>query len=189
MKNIAYHILDIVHNSVNAKAKLVEIVIKEITSQQMLALTIKDDGSGMTEEEVECASDPYFTRRKTRHVGMGIPLLKQNAEQSGGRFQIDSCIGKGTLVYAEFDTGHIDCPPLGDISGVIHSMMTTIQGVDIFYKHKKDENEFCLDTREVKEITGETPLYHKEISKYLKEMIVENLGEIGVKQGTIGYTT
>ncbi|MFP4448666.1 MAG: ATP-binding protein [Bacteroidales bacterium] len=189
MKNIAYHILDIVHNSVNAKANLVEIIIKESTGQQMLELTIKDNGRGMTEEEVESASDPYFTKRKTRHVGMGLPLLKQNAEQAGGEFKIDSFPGKGTLVYAVFNTGHIDCPPLGDISGVVHSLMTTLQGVDVFYKHEKDENEFCLDTREVKEITRDTPLYHKEISKYLKEMIVENLWEIGVKQGTIGYTT
>lgn len=189
MKNIAYHVLDIVHNSVNANAKLVEIIIKESSRQQILTLTIKDDGRGMTEEEVECASDPYFTRRKTRHVGMGIPLLKQNAEQTGGKFNIDSYLGKGTLIYAEFNTGPIDCPPLGDISGVIHSLMSTLQGVEIFYKHEKDENEFCLDSREVKEIVGDTPLGHQEISKYLKEMIIENLVEIGVKQGAIGYTT
>jgi hypothetical protein len=37
-----------------------------------------------------------------------------------------------------------------------------------------------LDTREIKKILEGVSLYHKEISKYIKEMIRENLEEIGV---------
>jgi hypothetical protein len=180
MKNIAYHILDIVHNSIQAKADLVKIKLKENTGKNFLALHIEDNGKGMTEEEIACASDPYFTSRKTRNVGLGLPLLKQNAEQCGGEFSIESKVGEGTKVKAVFNTDNIDCPALGDIVGTIHSLITSTQNVDFIYKHIKDDKEFVLDTREIKKILEGVPLYHKEISKYIKEMIRENLEEIGV---------
>jgi hypothetical protein len=180
MKNIAYHILDIVHNSVQARASLISITLSEDTYQKKLKLMIADDGTGMTTEQVESAYDPYFTSRKTRHVGMGLALLKQNAEQCEGSFSISSKIGEGTTVSAVFDTSHIDCPALGDIVGTIHSLITTIPDVDFWYMHEKDDKKFTVDTRDLKTILEGVPLYHKEIKPFLRDLIAENLQEIGV---------
>ncbi len=188
MKNIAYHILDIVHNSIQAEAELIQIIIEENTEEHSLTLKIIDDGRGMTSEQVKTASDPYFTSRKTRKVGMGLALLKQNAQQAGGRFLVNSELKKGTVVEAVFDTSNIDCPALGDIVGTIHSLITTTQNVNFVFLFKKNENEFELDTREVKKILEGVPFYQKEISQHLKEMIEENLKEIGVALTQYSYT-
>ena len=47
-------------------------------------MTIADDGCGMSEEQTAHVTDPFFTTRTTRTVGLGVPFFKQAAELSGG---------------------------------------------------------------------------------------------------------
>ena len=72
MQEISLNILDIAENSVKAKATLTEITIEE--TKEKIVLTIKDDGTGMTEEVLKTVTDPFSTTRTTRKVGMGLPL-------------------------------------------------------------------------------------------------------------------
>jgi|GEM_PF-3113787 len=46
MKTISDHVLDIVQNSVRAKATLIEIIIDEDTTQDLYSLIISDNGCG-----------------------------------------------------------------------------------------------------------------------------------------------
>ena len=61
MQELSMNILDIAENSVRAGANLVRITVDEQPSQDMLTITIADDGCGMTPEQVERVSDPFFT--------------------------------------------------------------------------------------------------------------------------------
>ena len=88
MKELSLNILDIAQNSVKAKAE--NILIKIVEAQDTMTLTITDDGCGMTEETVKNVMNPFFTTRTTRNVGMGVPLLKLAAEQTGGGIEIQS---------------------------------------------------------------------------------------------------
>ncbi|PKL05918.1 MAG: ATP-binding protein, partial [Spirochaetae bacterium HGW-Spirochaetae-9] len=58
-----------------------------------------------------------------RKVGLGLPFLKQAAEQAGGRFSIVSEKGRGTEVAFRFDKRNLDCPPLGDLPGALLSVL------------------------------------------------------------------
>jgi signal transduction histidine kinase len=51
---------------------------------------ITDDGVGMSPEFAAAAVDPFTTTRTTRKVGMGLPLFKLAAEQTGGTFSIST---------------------------------------------------------------------------------------------------
>ena len=126
MKEISLNILDIAENSVKAKASITEILIDE--TSETLTLTIKDDGCGMDEETVKSVIDPFYTTRKTRSVGLGIPLLKLACEQTGGSLDIQSSVDEndhGTTLRAIFFKNHIDFTPLGDVT---ESIVTLIQG-------------------------------------------------------------
>ena len=80
MKELSLNILDIVENSVKAEATLTEIKIEETETE--LTLTICDDGCGMSEETLLAVTNPFYTTRTTRSVGLGIPLLIMSAECS-----------------------------------------------------------------------------------------------------------
>ena len=114
MDNLAFHITDITANSIRAKSSRIEIETSE--TEHKRSIKIIDNGTGMSKEVVDQVTNPFYTTRTTRKMGFGLPFLKQNAEQAGGRVEIQSEPGKGTTVYAEFDTQNIDCPP-GQFTG------------------------------------------------------------------------
>ncbi len=182
MKDLSLHILDIVHNSIRAKASTIGISIAEDRQSDGYSLVITDDGKGIPPEVLPHVADPYTTSRKTRKVGMGLALLKQNAEQAGGSFFIASEQGKGTTVTALFGHEHIDRPPLGDITGVVVQLAAAFPDTRFVYTHKTPTGEFVFDTNEVKEILGDVPVSDPEVRSYLKEMIEENLSEIGAER-------
>ncbi len=172
------HIMDIVQNSIVAKATMIYIEIQENTKKDTFDIVIKDNGKGMSSEMVKSVTDPYCTSRTTRKVGMGIPLLKQHAELTGGSFMISSEEGKGTELKATFVHSSIDRQPLGDIAGTIVLTVSANPTIDFEYKHIYNDNSYTFNTVEIKQVLDGVPISNLEIIKYLKEMIQENLKEI-----------
>jgi len=182
MTELALHILDLAQNSIRAKSSLIEIHVMENPDEDYYRIVIKDDGEGMDKETLEKVTDPFFTSRTTRKVGLGIPMLKQNAEQCDGSFQIESKRWVGTKLTATFGYHHIDRPPLGDITGTILILLANDQGTDVMYRHQTLQGEFDFDSREIKRILEGTPLVTKEIRDFLKSMIEENLDHIQISK-------
>ena len=89
------NVLDIVQNSLKANATLITVSVIRDTGSQRLVISIADNGCGMTKEQAEHVTDPFFTTRTTRKVGLGVPFFKMSAEMTGGTFQIKSELGKG----------------------------------------------------------------------------------------------
>ena len=174
MKELSLNILDIAMNSVKAKAKNIRILLLEEGNK--LTLSIEDDGCGMNEEQVKSVMDPFFTTRTTRSVGMGIPLLKLAAEQTGGNIEITSSDKEenhGTKTTATFFTDNIDFTPLGD---VISTVVTLIQGspdTHWHYSHTGNGKEIDLDTAQLKAVLGDVPLDNPEVLCWIKESLEE----------------
>ena len=178
MKTISEHIMDIAQNSIKAEAGT--ITLELIEKGDALLFRIEDDGCGMDEETVKRVTDPFYTTRTTRKVGMGIPFLKQNAEQTGGSISLSSEPGRGTVLKAEFITSNIDCPPLGDIYTTVALLITGNPGINIVFRYVKGDEAFELSTADVKEAMGDMDISHPKVTSFLKDMIFENLSELGV---------
>lgn len=182
MKELSLNILDIVENSTKAKAEIVEITI--IDKNKDFSITIKDDGCGMNEATLLSVSDPFYTTRTTRKVGMGIPLFRFAAEQTGGTLTITSKhidefpADHGTTLTATFDKSHIDFTPLGDI---ISTMVTLIQGhpnVDFVLHHQLEDKIIMLDTRELRAVLEDVPLDTFEVLVWIKENLEEQYSNV-----------
>lgn len=173
MRELSLNILDIAQNSISAEASLIRIEIDENTADNELVIGIYDNGRGMTAEQVEAVKDPFFTTRTTRKVGMGIPLFKLAAEQTGGSLSIFSEPGKGTEVRTVFRTDSIDFTPLGDVNSTILTLVTMNTDRDFIYRFRVDEKEFTLATSELKEILGGVPLDEPSVSEWIKEYLNE----------------
>lgn len=178
MTELALHILDIVQNSIAAEAGLIEITINEDTANDLLSIEIKDNGRGMNENEVKNATDPYFTSRTTRKVGMGLPLFKQAAELCAGSLALKSKPGKGTEVKATMQLSHIDRQPLGDMAGTMALLVSSNPDIDFIYNHLTNKGHYHFNTMEVKAELGGVPITNPKITRFIREMIQENLHEI-----------
>ena len=56
---ISLNILDVVQNSISARASLIEITVNIDTKADTLTVVIEDDGSGMSTEELSKVVDPF----------------------------------------------------------------------------------------------------------------------------------
>lgn len=174
MTEISLNVLDVAENSTKAGAKLVTIHVEADTKSDRLTIVIADDGCGMTPEQKEQVTDPFFTSRTTRKVGLGVPFFKYAAESTGGCLSIESQPGAGTAVTAVFVLSHIDRMPLGDITSTIHTLVVYHPDTDFVYKYGYNHNSFTLDTREFREILGDLPFDSPEISTYILDYLTEN---------------
>jgi hypothetical protein len=173
VRELSLHILDVLQNAREAGASLVKLTIDENVAADRLTITVEDNGRGMSEEMQKRALDPFFTTRTTRHVGLGLPLLAAAAERCDGGLKIASVLGQGTTVTAAFRRSHIDRAPLGDMTGTVVSFLMGEPVCDLVYHHRRDGDEFTLDTREVQQELGEVPLSHPAVREWLREYISE----------------
>ena len=183
MKELSLNVLDITMNSVKAKATLINIHITE--DDELLKLEIIDNGCGMSAEFLRGVIDPFCTTRTTRKVGLGIPLLKLAAEQTGGEVTITSKheaeypLDHGTHVTATFYKKHIDFTPMGDIISTVTTLIQGSPDVDFEFRHTSNTFDVSLDTREVREVLGpEIPLSEPEILSWIADNLSEQYKNI-----------
>ena len=183
MIEFSLYVLDITMNSVRAGAT--EITVELIEEGDWLTFSVSDNGCGMTKEQLNKLSDPFFTTRKTRRVGLGIPFLKMLAEMTGGSVEITSAhesvsADHGTTTKARFGKNHIDFIPLGNM---VETVKTLIQGspdINFVYRHKTESGEVTLSCAEMREVLGDIPLNEPEILEWIGENLREQYEAINV---------
>lgn len=171
MEDLSLHILDIAENAVRAAAKRIEIILTRDDGHDLLTLEVRDNGKGMDRETLRRTGDPFFTT-KQKKTGLGIPLLAQSAEQTGGSFSIESQPGIGTVVTAAFRWCHIDRPRLGDMAS---TLVTLIAGhgneVDFLYEERTGAGLHRLDTAELKQELENVPITDPSVLGAIRETL------------------
>ena len=157
MRELSLNILDVTENSLRAGATLVTIDVD--VTEQTITIRIADNGCGMSADFLARVTDPFTTTRTTRKVGMGLPLIKMEAEMSGGTF----------------DTQHIDRPPIGNLAESIVALLPDLGDTRLIFSYRAFGQNFTLDTDEVKQQLDGVPLSTPEVLVFLKEMTEENI--------------
>ncbi len=178
MLELSLHMLDIAENSVRAGARTVTIAVREERKKDLLSLEIQDDGTGMSTGALEKALDPFYTTKKVRRVGLGLPMLKEAAERTGGSLAIESREGTGTRVLVTFGLSHIDRQPLGDVGLTMVTLIAGSPEVDFVYIHERNGCEYRLDTRDIRRDLGDVPIHHVEVLALIRRNVREGLEEI-----------
>lgn len=150
MKDLSLHILDIVQNSIRANAKIIRVDLT-IADDKILRLMIADDGCGMEADQLGQVKNPFFTTRQTRRIGLGVPLLTQKAQQSGGGLTIHSTPGEGTALEAQFCTRHPDCPPTGDLPECAWMLMAANPEMNMVFRLRSSTGEWEWDSVKIRE--------------------------------------
>lgn len=178
MEELALHILDLLENSLAAGAGRLELNITEDAAANRLIIEVADDGRGMNKEQAGAALDPFFTTRRTRRVGLGLPLLKSTAEQCEGSLTLASQPGKGTRVVATMALNHVDCPPLGNLGATIAAVLGGEEPPELLYRHRVNGKEFTFSTAWLKTHLGEVPLQMAPVLKWVQDYINRSITEL-----------
>ncbi|MGD9560224.1 MAG: sensor histidine kinase [Oscillospiraceae bacterium] len=175
MQELSMNILDVAENAVAAGATLIAIALEQDTAAMRQTLRIEDNGRGMDAATVQKVTDPFYTTRTTRDVGLGLPFLKMAAEMTGGALAIESTPGKGTCVSASYGLGHIDLMPLGDMGGTVAALVQARPDIDIDFSFCRDGAVFRFTTAEAREILGGVSLGEAAVAQFIKSYVDEGI--------------
>lgn len=185
MEDFSLYVLDITMNSVRAGADNIQIRLEE--KNNFLYFSVTDDGCGMTEEQVRNLSDPFFTTRKTRKVGLGVPFLKMLSEGTGGELSITSRSAAqfpedhGTVLKASFDMTHLDFIPLGDMTGTVVTLIQGSPEINFTFDHMTPHGDVHLSCEELRSVLGEDiSLSEPEILSWIKDYLEEGYSNLKV---------
>jgi Signal transduction histidine kinase len=153
---------DLTQNSVEAGADIITVELGETGRE--VSFSIKDNGKGMTPEQLKSATDPFWTdgiKHPGRKVGLGIPFLIQTAEGCGGSWNIRSNkadeergIPSGTVLEARFDLTNIDTPPVGDVTGYFRQILTFDGRYEMVITRKTPRLEYTVRRSELLDALG-----------------------------------
>jgi len=178
MKELSMHILDIAMNSVKAEANLIEIKIEESIKNNIIKITIKDNGNGMSEEVLKHVTNPFYTTRTTRKVGLGIPMFKETCERCNGYLKINSELGIGTTVECALERNNIDRAPIGNIGDTIMVIINSLNNCELVFSHEVDGNKFQVSTIQIKEILDNVNINDSNVMLWLKDYVNENIKDL-----------
>ncbi len=93
-------ILNLCNNSAQAIGRDEgEIVVTVTAELEQCRIVIRDTGHGMEKEVQEQIFTPFFTTREIgQGSGMGLPVVLGIIERAGGTIEVESGVGKGSLV-------------------------------------------------------------------------------------------
>ncbi|MCL1830101.1 MAG: ATP-binding protein [Oscillospiraceae bacterium] len=167
------NILDIAENSLAAGARNISILL-EYQDCDRLHVVISDDGKGMDQETVSMVTNPFYTSRTTRNVGLGIPLLKMAAELTGGSLTIESKLHEGTVLTVEFCNSSIDMMPLGDMGQTMSALVSGHEEVNFSYCLTNEQRSFEMTTAQLKEILVDLPITTPAVAVFIRDYVNEH---------------
>jgi len=173
LRDISLHLLDIIQNSVKAGATSIKVIISTDRGKDRLTVSVEDNGCGMDAAFLQKVMDPFTTTRTTRKVGMGIPLLKESCEITGGNLVISSTKGVGTALEADFILSSIDRIPIGNIGDTFFGLILDRPDINYRLSFINGENLFVLDCEELRNKMDGVSLNELSICTWIKEWIEE----------------
>lgn len=89
-------LLNLYKNGIEAmKEKGGTLSIRVFEQKRNIAISIKDEGEGMTKEEISRLGSPYYSTKK-EGTGLGMLMVYSTVNKINGKIEVDSEKGKGT---------------------------------------------------------------------------------------------
>jgi len=186
MKDLSLHLLDIIENSAKAGATCVTVCFNRST--HTLTLTISDNGPGMPQIFRRNPGDPYQTTRITRKVGLGLSLLKEAAEQTGGTMIVAHPQEGGVRIEAIFDMSHVDAKPLGDLAEAFSTAIAAWPNLDLIVRLPPSQDD-VFNTKTIKAELQDVPLTYPSIRQFIAECLIEALTPLHAWAADIAFQT
>lgn len=175
MNDLSLFLLDIVQNSIQVRAKQIEATLIFSEQDDLITLEVRDNGPGLSPERILHATNPFYTTRTTRKVGLGLAFLKAAAELADGKFTMTSTPYETTIVRATFRRSHIDTPPLGDLGQTLVAIVCHQDVEDFRFTIEEEQRRFTVSRRELVEAVDPLSLQDSAVIRLVQEYVESNI--------------
>lgn len=99
LQQVVVNILQNACDALSSERGAVEVRTDYSESTDEVRVTIRDEGGGIADEEIERVLDPFYTTRRTSGgMGLGLSVSQGIIDDHHGRLRIESEIDRGTTV-------------------------------------------------------------------------------------------
>jgi PAS domain S-box-containing protein len=96
---------NLIFNALDAMPQGGTILLSTRAVGERVELTVKDTGTGMTEEVRRRCLEPFFTTRAPKGAGLGLAMVYGVVERHEGALEVQSALGRGTKFVISFPAG------------------------------------------------------------------------------------
>jgi anti-sigma regulatory factor (Ser/Thr protein kinase) len=179
LRDLSLHLLDLIENSISAGASTVWLHITQDPKRDLLEVVVEDDGPGLPVEP-EVALNPFYTTKKGKRTGLGLALLRANAELAGGALTLQRSSHGGLRVSATLGLGHVDRIPLGDIPSTLAMTACTCPKLDLVGEFRVDQQQFTLRLSEAREQLSPGERDSVTVAQTVAQRVRAGLQQIGM---------
>jgi nitrogen fixation/metabolism regulation signal transduction histidine kinase len=97
LRQVVHNLLQNSHDALQHTAHRQIVLSTEDAVEDMLKISIADNGSGFPEQLLARAFEPYMTT-KPKGTGLGLPIVKKIVEEHGGKISLANQAHGGTCV-------------------------------------------------------------------------------------------
>lgn len=130
MRDLSLHLLDLIENSIRAKATVVAVTLSVSQKNDRLVMRIEDNGPGFS-APAEMVLSPFYTTKKGKKTGLGLSLLQSAAQRAGGDLALGRSSLGGARVEASMQLSHLDRSPLGDLAATFSALACTHPEIEL----------------------------------------------------------
>jgi hypothetical protein len=181
LRELSLHILDLIENAIRAGAARIEVCVDEQPGEDLLAISVEDDGPGLP-VPADAALDPFFTTKDGKKTGLGLSLFRFRVEQAGGEVRLERSALGGLAVRSAMRLGHVDRSPLGDLASTLASVVCTNPGVELCARLRVGSREVSVSTREVARALPFGTRGDIAVARQVRERITEGLAALQLVQ-------
>lgn len=175
MQDLAMISLELLQNSIAAKASKINFTLALAQDDGTSTMTIEDNGCGMDEATVAKISSPFYTSRKTRKVGLGVAFFKQAIQQANGSCQIISELNQGTTIKGTWESNHWDAPPLGNIGETILIIIQGNPNIHLMFKFSYHSSVTSFDSKAFEASIAPVSISEPAILRWIESDINTNI--------------
>ncbi|MTI67165.1 MAG: transporter substrate-binding domain-containing protein [Firmicutes bacterium] len=96
-ESLKHIIINLISNAIDAMPDGGKLTLKCIKNGNSLFISCSDTGIGISESDLENIFDPFFTNKGlSKGTGLGLYVLYNQVEKSGGEIKVNSKLDKGT---------------------------------------------------------------------------------------------
>ena len=105
-------LVNIMKNGIESMPSGGTLTIETAISASNVVITIKDTGSGMTDEQLSRIGEPYFSTKGKQGTGLGILVVFSIIRSMNGNIHVESEVDVGTTFELNFRASLVDPPSI-----------------------------------------------------------------------------
>jgi anti-sigma regulatory factor (Ser/Thr protein kinase) len=180
LRDLSLHILDLIENAIRAGATIISVTLSMNKETDLLEIMVDDNGPGLT-VPVDTATNPFYTTKSGKRIGLGLSLFQAAVEKACGKLSLCRSKLGGLCVNAQMQISHIDRSPLGDLAATLSSIVCTNSNIDLRCRLSSGEREYTISVSDVMDSHESGEYCGLTVARRMNQKIKEALAALAVQ--------